>query len=85
MKQLSDQRFYEKLGSNLINDDQQQLKSTIAAMINNNELPPSATNLVVTTPRTSSFYLLPKIHKPSKLGTDCFSLQLPRGKYRRIS
>ena len=67
-KQLSGQRFYEKLGSNPINDDQQQGKSTIAEMINNNELPPSATNLVVTTPRTSGFYLLPKIHKPGNPG-----------------
>ena len=67
-KQLSDERFYEKLGSNLINDDQQQVKSTIVETINNNELPSSATNLVVTTPRTSSFYLLPKIHKPGNSG-----------------
>ena len=44
-KQLSDQQFYEKLDSNLINDDQQQVKSTIAGMINNKELPPSASNL----------------------------------------
>ena len=44
------------------------MKSTIPEMINNNELPPLATNLVVTTPRTSSFYLLPKIHKPGNPG-----------------
>ena len=62
-----DQRFYEKLDSNPINDDQQQVKLAIAEMINN-ELPPSATNLVVTTPRASSFYLLPKIHKPGNPG-----------------
>ena len=37
-------------------------------MINSNKLPPSATNLNVTTPRTSSFYLLPKIHKPANPG-----------------
>ena len=48
-KQLSNQRFYKKLGSNPSNDDQQQVKSTITEMINNNKLPPSATNLVVTT------------------------------------
>ena len=40
----------------------------IAKMINNNELPPSANNLLVTTPRTSIFYLLPKIHKPGNPG-----------------
>ena len=64
---IRDQRFYEKLDSNPINDDQQQVKLAIAEMINN-ELPPSATNLVVTTPRASSFYLLPKIHKPGNPG-----------------
>ena len=31
-------------------------------------LPPSAKNLVVTTPHTSRFYLLPKIHKPNNPG-----------------
>ena len=31
-------------------------------------LPPSAKNLVVITPRTSDFYLLPKIHKPNNPG-----------------
>ena len=64
---IHDQRFYEKLDSNPINDDQQQVKLAIAEMINN-ELPPSAINLVVTTPRTSSFYLLPTIHKPGNPG-----------------
>ena len=32
------------------------------------QLPPSATNLVVECPRTSKFYLLPKIHKPGNPG-----------------
>ena len=32
------------------------------------QLPPSATSLVVECPRTSKFYLLPKIHKPGNLG-----------------
>ena len=31
-------------------------------------LPPSATNLIVEHPRTSKFYLLPKIHKPDNPG-----------------
>ena len=39
-------------------------------------LPPSAKNLVVTTPHTSRFYLLPKIHKPNNPGrmTDSIGL-----------
>ncbi|CAH3142064.1 unnamed protein product [Porites lobata] len=32
------------------------------------QLPPSATSLVVECPRTSKFYLLPKIHKPGNPG-----------------
>ena len=32
------------------------------------ELPPTAKHLVVTTPRTSRFYMLPKIHKPNNPG-----------------
>ena len=31
-------------------------------------LPPTAQHLVVTTPRTSQFYMLPKIHKPDNPG-----------------
>ena len=37
-------------------------------MISKNELPPLAKNLIVTTPQTSRFYLLPKIHKPDPPG-----------------
>ena len=32
------------------------------------ELPATATNLVITTPRTSSFYFLPQINKPNNPG-----------------
>ena len=34
---------------------------------------PSATNLLVECPRTSKFYLLPKIHKPGNHGRPIFS------------
>ena len=36
--------------------------------ISKRELPPSATNLIIDHPRTSKFYLLPKIHKPGNPG-----------------
>ena len=52
-EQLSDRRFYG---------------STVNEMIATCALPPSAKNLVVTTPHTSRFYLLPKIHKPNNPG-----------------
>ena len=64
-KQLSDQRFYENLSADPLQDYQGKVKSTVNEMIATCALPPSAKNLVVTTPHTSRFYLLPKIHKPN--------------------
>ena len=49
-------------------DYQRKVKSTVNEMIATCALPPSAKNLVVTTPHTSRFYLLPKIHKPNNPG-----------------
>ena len=67
-KQLSDQRFYEKLADPL-QDYQQKVKSTGNEMIATSPLPPSAKNLIVTTPHASRFYLPPKIKKkPNKPG-----------------
>jgi len=67
-KQLSDQRFYEKLTADPLQEYQHKVKTTVTEMISTCALPPSAKNLVVTTPRTSRFYLLPKIHKPNNPG-----------------
>ena len=44
------------------------MKSTINDMIATCALPPSVKNLVLTTPSTSRFYLLPKIQKPNNPG-----------------
>lgn len=63
MKQLSNLRFYKKLGGDPINNDQQQIKSLIAEMINNNELLPSANNLVVSTLWTPIFFLSKKAQR----------------------
>ena len=60
-KQLSDQRFYEKLGSDPLQECQQKVKSTVNEMIATCELPPSAKNLVVTTPRTSDLIQLRQV------------------------
>ena len=43
-------------------------KSTINDLIVKQELPATATNLVITTPRISCIYFLPKIHKPNNPG-----------------
>ena len=44
------------------------IKSAVKQMIQANELPASAKNLILQTPRTSRFYLLPKIHKENNHG-----------------
>ena len=72
-KQLSDQRFYKKLSTDPLQDYEQKVKSTVNEMIAMSALPLSAKNLVVTTPRASSFYLLPKIHKPNNPGRPILS------------
>ena len=67
-RQLSDHRFYERLSADPLQEYQQKVKSTVNDMIATCALPPSGKHLVVTTPRTSRFYLLPKIHKPNNPG-----------------
>ena len=54
-----------KISLPLIN---QIVKSTINDLIVKQELPPTASNLIITTPRTSCIYFLPKIHKPNNPG-----------------
>ena len=67
-RQLADHRFYEKIPSDATQSSQQQVKSFIETAIGNNQFPPSATNLIVEHPRTSKFFLLPKIHKSGNPG-----------------
>ena len=67
-RQLSDNRFYQRLDADPIQQDQKIVKNTIKDMITSCELPPTAKHLVVTTPHTSRFYMLPKIHKPNNPG-----------------
>ena len=67
-RQLSDGRFYERLDHDPLNENQNVVKTTITEMIRDNKLPPSAKGLIVPTPQTSRFYLLPKIHKAGNNG-----------------
>ena len=67
-RQLAGNRFYEKIPSDATQSSQQEVKSFIETAIGKNQLPISATNLIVEHPRTSKFYLLPKIHKPGNPG-----------------
>ena len=68
LRHLSDGRFYERLDNDPLKQYQCKVKATVDDMISKDELPPSAKNLIVTTPATSRFYLLPKIHKPGNPG-----------------
>ena len=67
-RQLSDSRFYECLDHDPVKEYQHVIKSAVKQMIQANELPASAKNLILQTPRTSRFYLLPKIHKENNPG-----------------
>ena len=67
-RQLSDDRFYQRLEADPTQDYQKIVKDTLKDMVATCELPPTAQHLVVTTPRTSRFYILPKIHKPGNPG-----------------
>ena len=68
LRQLSDTSFYAKVDKDLTSTNQQIVKSTINDLIVKQQLPVTATNLVITTSRTSCIYFLPKIHKPNNPG-----------------
>ena len=54
-RQLSDNRFYQRLDRDPTQDYQKIVKDTVNDMIATCVLPPTAQHLVVTTPRTSQF------------------------------
>ena len=68
LRQLSDTSFRAKVDKDLTSANQQIVKSTIIDLIVKQELPATATNLIITTSRTSCIYSLPKIHKPNNPG-----------------
>ena len=68
LRQLSDTSFYAKVDKDLTSTNQQIVKSTINELIVKQDLPATATILIITTPRTSCIYFLPKIHKPNNPG-----------------
>ena len=67
-RQLYDGTFYERLNHDPIKEYPQVLKTAVEQIIQANALPASAKNLISQTPRTSRFYLLPKIHKENNPG-----------------
>ena len=70
-RQLSDNTFYERLDRDFTMDYNKAVCEVVKEAITKGELPPdpaSAVNLVVENPRTSRFYILPKIHQPRNSG-----------------
>ena len=61
-RQLSDTNFYQRVDHDLTMEHQAEVVSVVEDAITKGELPASASNLIVDHPRTSRFYLLPKIH-----------------------
>jgi len=53
LQQLSDTSFYAEVDKDLISVNQQIVKSAINDLTIKQELPATATNLIITTPRTS--------------------------------
>ena len=68
LRQLSDTNFYCEVDKDLTTNNQSLVKATVKSLISDGSLPPTAKNLIVTTPRTSHIYFLPKIHKINKPG-----------------
>ena len=67
-RQWSDSAFYQKLNRDHTMVHNKKVAEVAHDAISKRELPPTATNLIVDHPRTSKFYLLPKIHKPGNPG-----------------
>ena len=72
-RQLADTKFYAKVNKDLTQANQKIVKDTINKLILEQKLPSTARNLFVTTPKTSTFYLKPKIHKPNNPGRPIIS------------
>ena len=68
LKQLSDATLYTKLERDETENIQQKIRKEVKSMVTKDELPDSAINLVVSSPKCSQFYLLPKIPKPDTPG-----------------
>ena len=68
LRQLSDTNFYCEVEKDLTTHNQNLVKDTVKSFISDGSLPSTAKHLIVTTPRTSHIYFLPKIHKPNNPG-----------------
>jgi len=67
-KQLNDSEFYEPDEKDMTEENNQIVKECVEEEIRDKHLPPEATNLVNPCPKTSKFYVVPKIHKTNNPG-----------------
>ena len=72
-RQLADTKFYAKVNKDLTQANQKIVKDTVNKLILEQKLPSTARNLFLTTPKTSTFYFKPKIHKPNNPGRPIIS------------
>ena len=86
-RQLADTKFYAKVNKDLTQANQKIVKDTVNKLILEQKLPSTARNLFVTTPKTSTLYLKPKIHKPNNPGRPIISacMQLPNRTHFQLS
>jgi len=73
MRQLSDTSFYQKVDKDVTSTNENTIKNKTYELIAKQELPASAKNLIITTPRTSCIYFLPKTRKPNNPGRPILS------------
>jgi hypothetical protein len=67
-KQLNNPEFYEKMDYDQTHENAESVKNAVSDEIAKENLPPEAQNLIINKPRTSQFYVLPKVHKPGNPG-----------------
>lgn len=67
-RQLSDNNTYRRLERDITAEHQETVSNTIKDLVTAESLPSAAINLINPSPRTSKFYLLPKIHKVDNPG-----------------
>jgi hypothetical protein len=77
-KQLNNTNFYERETHNKTQENNKIVENTIISEINKRNLPEDAKFLVIDNPRTSTFYLLPKIHKVGNPGRPIISTCLQK-------
>ena len=61
-KQLSDTQFYQQIDRDVTKIHQKEITSVVTQAITTGDLPPEARNLTFDHPRTSKFYMLPKMN-----------------------